>query len=80
MALGLEMKNYVPVLGGASIVVALQLWWRFNCGGAVITANTVRLGFIAKELALFELGSTLATAGTGKWLFLVCLSIGGSSI
>ena len=29
MALGLEMKNYVPVLGGASIVVA------------VITANTV---------------------------------------
>ena len=41
MALGLEMKNYVPVLGGASIVVALQLWWRFNCGGAVITANTV---------------------------------------
>ena len=31
MALGLEKKNYVPVLGGASIVVAL----------AVITANTV---------------------------------------
>ena len=25
----------------------------------------VRLGFIAKELALFELGSTLATAGRG---------------
>ena len=28
MALGLEMKNYVA-------------GWRFNCGGAVITANTV---------------------------------------
>ena len=30
MALGLEMKNYVHVQGGASIVVALQLWWRYN--------------------------------------------------
>ena len=39
----------------------------------------VRLGFIAKELALFELflGTTLATAVTDKHfvVFLVCLSM-----
>ena len=40
----------------------------------------VRLGFIAKELALFEL-STLSTAGTGKYLGFFCVFInGGSSI
>ena len=43
----------------------------------------VRLGFIAKELALFELflGTTLATAGTGKCFgFFGVFINGGSSI
>ena len=43
MGLGLEMKNYASVLG-----------WRFNCGGAIITANTV-VGSLAQLLRILKL-------------------------
>ena len=37
MVLGLEMKNYVPVLGGTSIVVALKLQRiRYLCSGSYL--------------------------------------------
>ena len=50
MALGLEMKNYVHVLGGASIVVALQLWWRCNYSenGSLLLTAVLWIGSIVE--------------------------------